>query len=392
MATITQASKECVSRPADERFPSLTAMREAAGRERALSTVQYTTLRGLGVSAVANEKGGQDVRIEVGGTPVAPTSHAFEQVCRLVGAPPSYISTLPAPLAVDCLREGIDEQVRTGNGRDYAALLTNKDGGVQMRALTSANYPKARIWDEEAIRVAEDIGGAWRLPPARPFGGGPTRVATEADVLDANSDFGLSVKVGDLIADAGAYRGDRDFFLFMVNPERNFDDGAGNAISRSFMFWGSEVGARSIGFRASAFKHVCGNHILWEAQDVLNIRRVHRGVNVRSVFEEIKAFLAVYTDSSTDRETIRIAAARAKMVANTKEEVIERVAGVVYSNKKLATEAFALAEEYYDVHKSDPKSFWGMVEGLTYLSQREANADRRVAIDGIGGKLLAMVK
>lgn len=389
---ITQASHEWATRPFDERHASLPAMHAVALEDRVNSTLATVKIANVKVGAETIGAGKAAVRFAIGDQIVNPTAHAFEQFCRLVGAPPGYLQSLPAGLAVDNLKHGQTETCRT-NSRDYSALLTERDGETVMRAITSTDYVQARVWDEESVRVLMDIGGGWRLPPARPtdYNSPTIRQATEADIL-AMGDFGLSVNVGDLIDNAGAYRGDRDFFTFLVNPERNFDDGNGNPISRAIMFWGSEVGARSIGFRACGFKHVCGNHILWDAQDILHVRQIHRGANVRKVFEDIKKFLATYTDSSTSREEVMIAAARTKKIADSKEDVIKRVAGITHSNKKIATDAYDRAEQTYDVHRAFPGSFWGMVEGLTYIAQREPNADKRVAIDSIGGKLLAMVK
>lgn len=397
MSTITQASKEWATRPADERFANLDDLYAKAQADCEGSTTRTVSLRALRVTTDFNaadtatpvdKLGG--LRFALGDTEVQPTAHAFEQVCRIVSAPPAYLQTLPAPIAADALRHNLFTHLSENGERGYSALLTkNDDGSTKMRAITSTGY--TRVWDAEAVSSCRSIGGGWRVPPARPVdpNSKSARVATADDVLSAES-FGLSVKEGDMIDHAGLYRGDRDFFMFMVNPERNFDDGAGNAISRAFMFWGSEVGARSIGFRACGYKHVCGNHILWDAQDILNVRRIHRGVNVRSVFEEIKSFLQTYTDSSTSRETVMIAAARLKDIAATRDEVIEKVASLANANKKLAIDAFNKAEETYSVHRASPRSFWGMVEGLTYISQRESNADRRVLIDGVAGKLLAM--
>jgi len=55
----------------------------------------------------------------------------------------------------------------------------------------------------------------WRVPPAHPlFADQPgVRLASEADVLWPDG-FELSVRVGDAIAPAGLYLGDRSLFAF----------------------------------------------------------------------------------------------------------------------------------------------------------------------------------
>lgn len=394
----TSAHRQWATRPADERFPSVTALHDIVSDEAARSHEETVNLKGMLVTTSSGTPNVADIRFD----PAAPgkrgvevtlsdgksyglTPFAFEQLSRIAGAPPSYLTERSPDLAVQCLREGLSDVIAEAPNRGYQFLITDN----VIRGITSKGY--CRIWDHEVTEQARDIGDGWVVPPGRPaVSNQKVRPATEEDVLKGGK-FGLSINIGDMIGDAGVYRGDRDLFILMVNPDRNFDDGAGNAISRAVMFWNSEVGYKSIGFKALGFKHVCGNHILWGTKDVLNIRRIHRGDGTRRVFEDLKGFLKIYADGSTTREQVMIAAARTKLVAETREDVVKKVGAMAFSSQKIALDAMLLAEQHYDTHRSDPKSFWGMVEGLTYLSQRQPNADTRLNIEKIGGKLMDAV-
>lgn len=393
------AHRQWANRPADERYPSVEALHAVVASEAERSVEEGASIRGMfvipagGIPNVADVKfdpaapGKRGVEVSfAGGKTYGLTPFAFEQLSRIAGAPPGYLSERSPELAVECIREGLRDVVAEAPNRGYQFLVTDN----VIRGITSKGY--CRIWDHEVTKEARDLGDGWVVPPGRPaVSNQKVRPATEDDVLKSGA-FGLSINVGDMIGDSGVYRGDRDLFILKVNPERNFDDGAGNPISRAVMFWNSEVGYKSIGFKALGFKHVCGNHILWGTSDVLNVRRIHRGNGTRKVFEDLKAFLKVYADSSTTREEVMIAAARTKLIAETREDVVKKVGAMAFSSQKIATDAMLLAEQHYDTHRADPKSFWGMVEGLTYLSQRQPNADTRLDVEKIGGKLMASVK
>ena len=68
-----------------------------------------------------------------------------------------------------------------------------------------------------------------------------TRPATEADVLQAVT-FGISAKLGDPIAPAGLYLGDRSLFAFLIHEDRRIEDGTDAGLLRGFLVWNSEVG------------------------------------------------------------------------------------------------------------------------------------------------------
>lgn len=47
-----------------------------------------------------------------------------------------------------------------------------------------------------------------------------------------------------------------------------------------------------------------------------------------------------------------------------------------------------MAERHTEDHRADPGSVWGIVGGLTRLSQQSEYADKRVEIDQAAGKVL----
>jgi len=252
-----------------------------------------------------------------------------------------------------------------------------------------------RVWNHEMvamlIRLREEQG--WRVPPARPaFSGQPgTRHATEEDVLrDRGSNFGLSVNVGDLIAPAGLYASDHDMFAFMINENVVIDDGSEGGLVRGFFLAGSEVGEKSIWFCGFKLRTVCGNHIVWGAEDILEIKLRHVGEVRRAFEQDAPRALKAYAQAGAAQEQAQINAARQKVLGAKKEDVLDTLvkakASPELSRKRLG-EAYDLAEQYADQDGS-PRTVYGMVNGITRLSQQTPYADVRNTLDRAAGKVM----
>jgi len=285
------ASREWATRPADERFWTIEDMHQAvvAHKER---TIDIPAL----LSSV--EVGSPDRRsleLYTGGdrqTPATFTNFSFGQICERVKAAKPYLTTLPAPIVADCLNYGLSEYgLRTERGPHSVTFEVSPDGrgkqgAVELRCVASEIYN--RIWNADItdwLRRLPDLG--WRVPPARPNGmpGLQTRAATQDDVLNDQHGF-LSINVGDMIAPAGLYASDRDCFAFFVNEEFPIDTGDGQPMSRAFYVSNAEVPGRSFRAKFFGYEHVCGNHIIWGARLMADIRVRHIGTNADEAVDQ----------------------------------------------------------------------------------------------------------
>ena len=104
---IGRVSSEWFSRPADQRYLSLTelhaSVRERTERSRT-RTVESAAIR---VEASRNDPERLTLMLPGANAPVAPTHWSFGQLASLVGAPASYLRQLPAPLAAINLQYGL---------------------------------------------------------------------------------------------------------------------------------------------------------------------------------------------------------------------------------------------------------------------------------------------
>src|SRR5207247_7310998 len=97
---------------------------------------------------------------------------------------------------------------------------------------------------------------------------------------------------------SGAYLGDRDLFLFLVDENRNLEDptDASHAgLFRGFILRNSDVGAAALTLDVFLYRYVCGNNIIWGFQHVAGFRRRHVGASIQEAWttslENIRATL-----------------------------------------------------------------------------------------------------
>jgi hypothetical protein len=189
---------------------------------------------------------------------------------------------------------------------------------------------------------------------------------------------------------SGAYLGDRDMFLFLVDGNRNLDDPTDDSqagLFRGFMLRNSDVGAAALSLDVFLFRAVCGNHIIWGFHHVAGFRRRHIGASIHDAWthslREDRAVLDA--DVATDR-TILLRATSQEIGA-TRDEVIDGDVQRLELSRKQAGDAYTLAEQ----HERNPRSVWGYVQGLTRLSQQTPWQDTRLALDRAASRLLTTI-
>lgn len=379
------ASSEWANRPADQRYWTLTEMARACREVQTQSKEIHVPFSGYefvaasnGAIVLGNAKNKSTARL---------THHAFDQVSGLVKAPASYLRTLPAPLAVQALNYGLERMPSRDEAREL--LLFGTGAQRTVRAITSTKYD--RVWDADLCDRLETLG---MRPPAGRHNGDskvPSRPATKDDILPGQ----INVSPGDLICPSGLYASDHDMFAFLIAPDRTVGDGP-LPLMRGVFIRNSEVGDASLSVTMFLCQAVCGNHIVWNATGVSEIRvrhvgrdTLHRALGSR----EFKIQLARFRDAA-DYESGVIQKARETTIAASKTDVIEAVLKFVRSknlplSKPKLEAAYDVTEKHTDWYGA-PNTVWGMVSGLTHASQG-AFEDEREVTDRAAGKLLAMV-
>jgi hypothetical protein len=388
MATnLLQANHQWATRPPDERFWSIEDLHRKAEIFR--SEARTSTAAGCDLTIAVRE--GSDLRL-VGkaGVEAKLTNYSFGQLAGLAGAPSGYLATLPAELAARNLNHGLEGRA---NSTKPLQCLFRVNDNVELRCVTSDSY--ARIWNRDVTeRLRELTEAGWRVPPARAArpDDPQARPAAPEDVLeDRSGGGGLSINIGDMIAPAGLYASDRDMFVFMVNERNSIEDGRGNRLSRGFFCWNSEVGNRSFGLTLFLYAHVCGNHIVWGAENLREVRIRHVGSASRRAWWEIRDALSDAIEAPAAEDEARIRAAQKFLIAATKEELLDTIFKFRWNTAapKTLELAYQTAERFSERY-GDPRTAWGFSNGLTQLSQAERHADERVRLDRTAGNVLSM--
>lgn len=104
---IGRVSSEWFSRPADERFLSLSELFEAVQLRTERSRTRTVDSAAIRVEATRDDAERLTLVLPGSDVPIAPTHWSFGQLASLVGAPATYLRQLPAPLAGINLQYGL---------------------------------------------------------------------------------------------------------------------------------------------------------------------------------------------------------------------------------------------------------------------------------------------
>lgn len=372
MTTLTQASRQWASRPADERFLSLTELREkvAGQRERSISTVVSSRRIEVQPHPMDPIKG---ITIAGDDTMVDPTHWAFGQLANLAGAPASYLRKLPAPLVADAMNYGL----RFMRDAEEIGILRTEaeavgDAGTiiehtQLRAATGPRY--GRVWNEEIVTALEQKFGDGRT--------GDFRVPGE---------FGRQVEI--TRANTTIYGSDRDIFVFLADEEnrievKNRRHGQPGSLARGFFVWNSEVGSQSIGAAFFLFDYVCMNRIVWGVQDFKEIRLRHTKSAPDRWLEEISPVLIEYSNASAQPIADTIREAQRKRVDDDLDRFLR--------NRFTTAEAKAIQAAHEREEGRPIETIWDVVTGTTAHAKTIEHQDARVDLERKGGRLLDLV-
>ena len=366
-----RVSSEWFSRPADERFLSLSelygAVRGRSDRSRT-RTVESAAIR---VEASREVPDRLTLALPGADAPVAPTHWSFGQLASLIGAPASYLRQLPAPLAGINLQHGL-----LTHRAEQVKMLEVEDGRVELRAVTGPDY--GRIYDHELVDAVRRIAGN---------GTGDTRWKVPG-VLDWST--GIYNPRVDITKDTTTlYASDRDVFLFLVddlNPIEagRLPDGSPDLFFRGFYCWNSEVGAKTLGIASFYLRAVCQNRNLWGVEDFEEITIRHSKYAASRFAHQAAPALERFANSSPMPFVNGIRAARERIVARTDEDRTEflRRKGFSKAETQKVIET-VLAEE-----DRKPESIFDFVQGITAVARDKPHQDARLDLEARAKKLL----
>ena len=295
----------------------------------------------------------------------APSHWSFGQLSGDLSATPGYLRTLPDPLVVQCLNHGL--ATRQNDKPMKFMSIAPPDGGTStLQAVTSTTY--GRIWDADVAdgvqRVVDKSGGRFFNPKAM---------------------------VGGQARPSGLYASDHDIFVFMVDGGSLLDAGPRAQLSRGFFAWNSETGARSFGLTTFLFNAVCGNHIVWGAQDVSKILIRHTQNGPARFDTEAVPLLLSYVDASPKPLEEAVHRAESTLLGEfpkDEKELFNQVSA--YANKYAAFTKNELksAIDFAKAEEGECRNVWQLIQGLTAYARGFDYVDARVDLETRAGKLM----
>lgn len=374
--TSSQApARELATRPADERFLTIDGMIEHCRHEKNHTREVTYSLRDLNAT-VGLAYSGPTTDITTTATPTVMlespkatarmTHWSFGQLARTIGAPASYLRELPPQLAAECINYGLHDSAEAGTTANLLVRMPNGTPEPTIRACTSETY--GRSWD------ADLLDGANRLIFQRGSINGHDW--KNAPTWDGESPAG--------------FRGDRDSFVLQIDGGSIVEDpsarqGEGQMF-RGVMMRNSEVGAAGVTLEVVMMRFICGNWMLWGSAVGHEYRRRHVGKNVvRDVISELRTMAYKFTNRSAQADEQLVKLLIEHELAHTKEAVIDALTTMKLT-KADAEAAYEKCERY---ERASPRSFWGIAQGITRLSQDRPHTDARYVLDQIASATLA---
>jgi len=368
---IGRVSSEWFSRPADQRYLSLSQLHASVHNRTERSRTRTVASAAIRVEASSGDPERLALMLPGAAVPAMPTHWSFGQLASLVGAPAFYLRQLPAPLAAINLQYGL-----TSHRAEQVKTLEIEDGRVELRAVTGPDY--GRIFDHELVEAVQRIAGdgigdtRWKVP----------------GVLDWST--GIYNPRVDITKDTTTlYASDRDVFLFLVddmNPIQagRLADGSPDLFFRGFYTWNSEVGAKTLGMASFYLRAVCQNRNLWGVEDFQEITIRHSKYAASRFAHEAAPALTRFANSSPAPFVNGIKAARERIVAKTDEDRGDFLRKRGFSKAETAQIIdTVLAEE-----GRPPESIFDFVQGITAVARDRAHQDARLDMEGRAKKLL----
>lgn len=356
---LMQASRQWATRPADERYTSLTELHAFLKYQRAHSTAKVVPNKQILILPHEDNKG-LFVKGPTGAQ-YAFTHHSFGQMAALAESPAGYLRTLPSPIVADAM----NYKMRFARDIEDVGILLYKDGHSELRAATGPRY--GRVWNDDVVqamikRFGDGVTGDWRVP----------------------GEFGKAVKVTK--ENTTLYAGDRNMFVFLADEKNrvnvpNRRNGKAGSMARGFFAWNSEVGDCTAGIGTFLFDHACCNRIVWGADVYKEIRIRHTASAPLRWVEEAVPVLQAYAKGSAKPVEDAIKAAQARKVDEVDAFLADRF------GKRMVTPL----KKIHELEEHRPiETLWDITTAVTAFARGINYVDDRTAMEREAGAVMAL--
>ena len=244
MTNLRRASQQLFSRPHDERFDGFDALRQHCIEMKESSQLYWQLPTEITPCPLGTEFG-----LEIGGNGIHSLNDwSFGQMCSIAEVQKETVNRLSPDTASRVFRETLPL------GGKPLQLLTQSN---MLRSIHGASY--TRLFDADLLEMVRSEADGFGSPPKGMNGA------------------------------TGFYAGQQDMFAFLIDDSAWVEIG-GEQFAPGFFVWNSEVGRLTIGVETFWFQHVCANHIVWDAIEVVRYSRKHTA-NVVDAIDDIQSVI-----------------------------------------------------------------------------------------------------
>lgn len=178
--------------------------------------------------------------------------------------------------------------------------------------------------------------------------------------------------------------------VFVYDPELSMPSpqptGPDDRIFLGMHFWNSEIGTASMGYDLMLFRTLCENYNVWGYDSLHRDRVIHVSFdNLRRALTNMKWLTESLRERVAEAEQVAAqAAAEVMLDGSDKPEKLVAAMRKVGFSEEMAESAIRQARTEFGAAVTR----WSLVQGLTWLSQKQ-NVDDRVHVDKLAGKVLA---
>ena len=339
MSQLHQAHQELFRREADECFSSINQLWQHCYDQKMNSSELWHSPQQLWVRPIGDDQvcldASESYRLN---------AWSFGQLCRLANVSRDTVNRL-SPNTVS----SVFAETLPSHARPIQLLAT----GDVVRSIHGTAY--TRLHNVDLLTVVREFAVDFQAPPVGLNGG------------------------------TGLYCGEQDMFCFLIDPT-GWTDINGEAFAPGFFLWNSEVGRRSLGVSTFWFQAVCGNHIVWDAIEVNEVRRKHT-TNVRDSLNDVRRMLEQLVqkrDARRDGFIRTVQTAMGTQLGTDVEDVCKEL-GKHGVRAKLAKLVIQEAQQRSGL------TVFALVDALTRLSQQQKNAGERLELDQQAASLLTSI-
>lgn len=341
MVNLTKASRELFSRTPDERFQSFDALFEHCEERKFRAIEHWQPSQDIHIE---NDQGRLLMRLkQAEDVSLSLSDWSFGQLCKLCDVHKETVNKLSTETVSLVFRDAMPRSRKPL--QVYAATDT---------ALAVHSTAYSRLYDAEVLQAVREAAPDF-TPPPKGIGGA-----------------------------TGLYAGEQDMFAFGIDPNA-WVEIEGESFAPGFFVWNSEVGRRSVGVQTFWFQHVCQNHIVWDAIEVVEVTRRHMG-NVQNALFDIRQAITQLVSKRDQRRDAFAKGVKLAMKTTLGQDAdeVRKVLGKQGVSSRLVEQALQLAGPQASY------SVFAIVDALTRIAGRCENAGDRLVLDQKAATLLSL--